>query len=261
MSEFKDRAFAVRVPKISGTDVPDDLRAELSSGNRQGGFDWRRAGWERWLTLPGVPGLLDCLGSRSDGRVDRSVVTRLVREHLPSNPELAFVAVMVWGYGNAGYGPFRTYRQLTQTNAPGSGVDDTVRASLVRSVEVLHDDGPEAAFFFMNNRRAGKIPHLGPAFFTKWLSFAAEADESLAGSVPIFDELVRSWLSGATGDTWRIDRTGHYRAYLGILDRWGAGEHSRVDVEEAIFGLARPHAMGAQESMGREPESDLVTTD
>lgn len=239
LAEYHRMAHELPAVAIDLPPIPEALTAELKLNRRQGGFAWDPTGWNRWLPFEGVAAMLDELGPL----VDRAGVTEVVRRHYRDRPELAYIAVMVWGYGKAGYGPFRTYRQLTGETKPGQGVSDLARRSLRVSAAAVIEQGPEAAYYLLNNRPT-KIPHLGSAFFTKWLSFVAETDKKRAGTVPILDALVRRWIVEATGLTLRLDRTNYYGAYLQLLDHWGQGALSRVRLEEAIFRLARPEAQG-----------------
>lgn len=81
----------------------------------QRGIPWSATRWRR--SLPEYDHLYDWLPEP----LDRSAVQRYVDEHAEADPAAAFVATMVWGFGNVGYGPFRTRRILE------SGPDVSVR--------------------------------------------------------------------------------------------------------------------------------------
>ncbi|MEU6094165.1 hypothetical protein [Streptomyces sp. NPDC047079] len=83
----------------------------------------------------------------------------------------AFVATQVWGYGDRGYGPFRTGQVLAQPDA------DVVIAD---AVSLLRYQGPVAAYEKLNTADG-----LGPAFFTKYLYFAALALPKVTGLCPL----------------------------------------------------------------------------
>lgn len=90
----------------------------------------------------------------------------------------------------------------------------------------------------MNN--AGRIKHLGSAFFTKWLYFgSALTSPDDPNAAPILDKQVQDWLKQHAGVTLDIRRTEAYQRYVDALTAWGE-HHGRtpVQVEKAIFGLA-----------------------
>jgi hypothetical protein len=132
-------------------------------------------------------------------------------------------AAYTWGYGTTGYGG-RRFAQI----AAREGVEDT----LAQAVAALDADGAAAAYHRL--RRA--IKGLGPAFYTKFLYFAATSDTP--GPAPVILDArvaaslreVTSGLTGAAGTphaedlatwlwrgpTWTTHR---YEAYLDLADR------------------------------------------
>jgi hypothetical protein len=85
----------------------------------------------------------------------------------------AFVTAMIWGYGDESYGSTRVCWVLTgvgDASARGAPVRPDVPGLLESAARIVHD-GPVEGFRHMNN--AGRIKHLGSAFFTKWLYFAS----------------------------------------------------------------------------------------
>lgn len=74
-----------------------------------------------------------------------------------------------WGMGTTGYG-----RHRWDVIAEDTSRSD-IETNLGTAVALLDDDaetGTLAAYFHLNNRSAGRIGNLGPAFFTKFLYFA-----------------------------------------------------------------------------------------
>jgi hypothetical protein len=81
--------------------------------------------------------------------------------------ERAFVAVMAWGYGSIGYGPFRTRNVLAKT----------LRTSdrLAAVARTLTEDGAVAAYERLATNADCRLRGFGPAFGTKYLVAAARA--------------------------------------------------------------------------------------
>jgi hypothetical protein len=94
-------------------------------------------------------------------------------------------------------------------------------------------------FRYLNNYSRGRIKHLGPAFFTKWLYAAtARGVHDYHKAAPVLDDRVLRWVNSHTNLTLRHWRTDDYAAYLDALTVWGASvkpARAAVGVEEAIF--------------------------
>jgi len=194
---------------------------------------WHR---ERWASrLRGLPDS-DSFLDEIPPLVDRATISKVVLDaHDSGRTDLAFVAAMIWGYGPAGYGPFRTDRVLRGDGQAG------VLTKLDEAAAIARNEGAVAGFYAMNNA-PGRVRYLGPAFFTKWLYFTT-ATEGPDGSTaaPILDLRVQRWLARHAGISLRLDRTRDYARYLQLLDAWGkrpGGVLSRATVERAIFSLA-----------------------
>lgn len=205
----------------------------------QQAFLWLPAGWREALhDCPAVLAQLDKLPAR----INRNDVCSVVTENLERDDALsAFVPAMIWGYGDVGYGPDRVRWVLTGIKTKAaykSAVDSDVALKLKDAVRIVRGDGPVAGFRHMNN--AGRIKHLGPAFFTKWLYFAsATSGSDDANAAPILDKRVKEWLTEHADVTLDINKTVDYQRYVDLLREWGSPYGwTPVQVEKAIFGLA-----------------------
>lgn len=219
--------------------IPECLADALGDGSSppppQEGMGWKRESWAQRLSA--VPGIDDFLGLLPS-TVDRATILSSVREADDAGrTDLAFVAAMIWGYGTSGYGPYRTARVLTSGT---DTVDATVLERLRSGTRAARDGSALAGFYAMNNR-PGRVPHLGPAFFTKWLYFTtATAGPDSADATPVLDKRVRDWIATNAEVGLRLDKTWGYHRYLQLLDAWAvrpAGTLSRATVERAIFSL------------------------
>ena len=213
----------------------------------QPGIPWPRDRWKK--DFPEHGELLDSLPDL----LDREGVRRVAKDaHLdPNHAVAAFVVVMLWGFGNVGYGPFRTRRILDDT--PDS-------AGRLHAVAVaLHDEGAEAAYRLFE--RDAKLKWLGPAFGTKFLYFAQPR-----GTDPqslIHDALVSAWLAREAGINLPslLWDTASYTTYLGLIRHW-ADEIGcdPEDIEYAIFQTMADER-GSQwangDASGEVPEPDL----
>ncbi len=84
--------------------------------------------------------------------------------------ETFLLLVNAWGFGSSGYGPWRTQQVLDS---------ERFFPSARRALEILHSDSSDAAlsaYFHLNNKAHGRVPWWGPAFFTKFLTFADPAN-------------------------------------------------------------------------------------
>jgi hypothetical protein len=219
--------------------MPQELSAHLAEGVEQRGFNWRRESWKAALhdDLPSVE-LLHRLGERVDRETTRAVV---LGELANGRVVPAFVAAMVWGYGDRGYGPERVRWVLTGVRGKASAaaaISADVREKLTTGAEVARQRGPVEGFRWMNN--TGKIAYLGGPFFTKWLYFTTAAkgiDDPNAA--PILDAQVGKWLRSQGLASLRVGNTADYEQYLKLLKGWGQQSGcAPAQIEAGIFHLA-----------------------
>ncbi|MGW1164808.1 8-oxoguanine DNA glycosylase OGG fold protein [Streptomyces sp. NPDC002550] len=125
-----------------------------------------------WMALAPWPATFaDRMTIRSADVSRADVVAAVTAASQAENWREAFVATQVWGYGDRGYGPFRTRQVLAQPDA------DVVIAD---AVSLLRYEGPTAAYEKLNT-----VDGLGPAFLTKYLYFAALALPKVTGLRPL----------------------------------------------------------------------------
>jgi hypothetical protein len=135
--------------------VPDDVGRVVggwrSAGSpAQDGIAWTRQRWIDQFTqfAPALTMLPD--------RLDRSVIRDACRRAAASavEAEQAFLAVMAWGYGRVGYGPYRVRRLFDV--APDAG------AHLQAAAGVLAEQGPVAAYARLGDHGVARLAGLGP---------------------------------------------------------------------------------------------------
>lgn len=148
--------------------VPADIAVQVQEWKilgkpRHGGIDWNLASWvkefhehEEFLTQ---------LKKKNLGLLDRNTVRGVVRDCLGKGDlEVAFLAVMIWGFGFRGYGRFRS-NKIIEDKAFKSSLEKTVEAlnegDVISAYEHLIENGPDG---------------LGCAFGSKFLYFAAPKD-------------------------------------------------------------------------------------
>ncbi|MEG3614647.1 hypothetical protein [Isoptericola haloaureus] len=194
--------------------------------------------WARWLDgIDGAEAGLEVLPRE----LDRAQMCRLAEMLLGSDQVVgAFVVTMVWGHGDTGYGPFRTRQALTGQEKPqGFALSTGVVERLTESVAIARRNGPVEGFRYLANDSRGRIKHLGPAFFTKWLYAAtARGVHDREGAAPVLDDRVLTWVNSHTDLALRPWRTDDYAAYIEALTAWGANaqpSRTAVGVEGAIF--------------------------
>jgi hypothetical protein len=149
---------------------------------RQGGIDWNLASWvkefqehEEFLTQ---------LKKKNLGLLDRNTVRGVVRDCLGKGDlEVAFLVVMIWGFGFRGYGRFRSNKIIE---------DKAFKSSLGKTVEALNEGDVISAYeHLIENGPDG----LGCAFGSKFLYFAAAKD--LKNYPLIIDSLVAIAINNA----------------------------------------------------------------
>lgn len=205
-------------------------------------FSYSRASWARWLGH--IDGMLDFLNDLP-ATLNRESVALEVERTLEGFPAGAFTTAMIWGYGGAGYGPYRTAYILTRSREQGgSPLSKDNVAQLTSAAQIAQQSGAEAGYRYLNNT-PGKLPGLGPAFFTKWLYFVTtDEGRNLARTAPILDRLVIRWLDTEASIKITPSQTSDYSRYIDVLRDWGADfDLTPADVEERIFRLIRGDGM------------------
>ena len=139
----------------------------------QRGFDWS-ASRDNWkLYFAKESNHISALNTE----IDRAEVRRVMESDKHTIRE-KFITVMIWGYGNRGYGPYRVGQMLGQAHSE----------SVLTQVYLMCQQGDsKRAYEFMSRNR---LPQLSPAFGTKFLSFCSSRDKA----APIYDALVAQWI-------------------------------------------------------------------
>ena len=135
--------------------------------------------------------------------IDRQFLWKLSSSSAPA--QVAFLAVMIWGYGDIGYGPYRV-RQMFESE----GFEQSLE--LVKAL--CHKGETLEAYKALKDSR---IRQLGPSFGSKVLTFFHEPQSA----PPIMDSIVADWLKKHAPDlhwvrkvnaeTWNLST---YESYL-----------------------------------------------
>jgi hypothetical protein len=119
--------------------------------------------------------------------ITRNDVFRLVKEgKTVESAERAFVAVMLWGYGQTGYGPHRVY-EMKSSRPEGLG-------QYMLGIVNAAGDSPIGAYEYMAKNWARK---LGPSYASKVAYFVTDGEGS-----PILDSLVGRWIYNHHDRKW-----------------------------------------------------------
>jgi hypothetical protein len=135
---------------------------------------------------------------------------RAVCESMENSITEKFLTVMIWGFGDRGYGSYRASRMLSQENTVGS---------LMQVYELCVNREPKEAYKFLSLNR---IYMLGPSYGTKFISFCVPRDVG----APIFDSLLSKWTSefayrefrevGTSSDRWNLSTYSRYWDWVKI---------------------------------------------
>lgn len=177
----------------------------------------------------------------------------------------AFVVTMMWGYGRAGYGPYRTRLVLEQSDAVASR--GTVAPRTIAALESgaalgseTLEDAARKGFWHYNNTKSDKesgvaganLKNFGPAFFTKWLSaVSANGDPNSPKALPILDAVIEGWWQANVEAGFNARKTDDYVAYVTQLAKWrdvlrhDYPDLSLIRIEEAIFETVQRGPAGA----------------
>jgi hypothetical protein len=174
--------------------------------------------------------------------IDRGIVRDICAS--ASNTVLEkFLATMIWGYSDRGYGAFRVSKMLLQSDA---------KDILSQVIELSNNSRPIEAYAFL---KANRIFNLGPSYASKFITFNTPRNVS----APILDSLIVRWLSEFASEefaglnlsctTWN---TKTYTAYCDWI-----GHHANSasclpdDVELILFRLAEERYAKASSWLGK----------
>jgi 8-oxoguanine DNA glycosylase-like protein len=130
--------------------------------------------------------------------ISRSDLFRVASQWRAGNRPVSdlFVLIMAWGYGNVGYGRYRT-RLMLYTD----GVNEKLEQALesLRSPDVATLGELRSAYRSLSWGGACRLRGLGPAFFTKLLHFAGYRANQAGVQPLILDARVARALPSAGG--------------------------------------------------------------
>ena len=147
---------------------------KASGSPKQEGFNWTssRSNW-----IEAFPEESKFISSLPD-EIDREAVRGICDSRKYSIRE-KFLAVMVWGYGDRGYGPYRVSKMLSQ--------DDSEKV-LKTVYDIAHAKKPKLAYAHLMENR---INTLGPSYGSKFITFCTPREVS----APIYDSLIALWIN------------------------------------------------------------------
>ncbi|WP_184739362.1 hypothetical protein [Arthrobacter sp. AZCC_0090] len=220
--------------------MPDDLRTrfenwEAKARPSQAPFEWKKTNWQRYL---GSASILEALPNP----IDRAGVLESFKFiHNPASALVAYIASYLWGYARTGFGPYRAERVIRLNTDPESGKH--FAADLHTLAGIAMNDGGNAAFEHIVDRRRGDrdfFKQWGPAFATKFISFATKASDKVA-TTPILDSIVARWFGNHFTEIGPLWLTWHsadsYRRYTEGMAEWARDLSIEPEqVEQLIFG-------------------------
>ena len=218
--------------------IPDAVRQVVSRWKVEGTLPQREIAWPRQRWADKFPDFQQTIDAFPD-KLSRAAVRDQCIEAGSSAEaaQRAFLAVMAWGFGNVGYGPYRTAKILADT--PDAGT------RLRQAAEVVADGGMLDGYASLADRHRNRLTGLGPAFGTKYLHFC-----SPEGRPPalILDRLVADWLVHNAAVSmnpipWSL-RT--YQRYIDLMVGWAAELGIEPDQLEACLFTAQARRTRSQ---------------
>jgi hypothetical protein len=219
--------------------VPDDLQRRFEKWDSKGRppqtpFGWKKRNWQKYLgdysVLESLPNPID-----REGVLDSF---KLIRD--PDSALDAYIASYLWGYAGTGFGPYRAARVIRVNTDREEGRD--FAAELHTLAEIAMTGGGNEAFEHvvdLRQRDRKFFAWWGPAFATKYISFATKASRQVA-TTPIMDSIVAGWFrkhSKDAGPLWlNWNSAGSYRRYTSCMAEWA--EELGIEpeqVEQLIF--------------------------
>lgn len=177
----------------------------LADSIPQEAFDWSRSrsNWQR--DIPGCSKFI----SNLPNELDRSYLRNLIPNLNVSLME-KFLAVMIWGYGDLGYGSYRVNKMFNSL-----GVNEKIS----QVFDMCQKGKPLEAYEFLSKNR---ITQLGPAFGTKLISFFTPR-EIVA---PIYDSFIWKWMNqyanevfngaSSSSEVWNLKTYSHYLNWMSL---------------------------------------------
>ena len=141
-------------------------------------------------------------------RISRTDVFETLSSNDPQRFRNTYVKALAWGYGDAGYGPYRT--TVIEENSGG----------INKYMQQLHEAAAKGWTSGYEYLVDNSISDLGPAFATKLLYFCSRKDDR----APILDSVISKWLwrFGVANDTDYVNSTRfnieQYELYVNFID-------------------------------------------
>lgn len=214
-------------------DLPDDLRRRFQQWDANGrpaqdAFDWEKKNWQKYLgdynVLESLPNPIDRPG----------VLEKFKLVNDPDSALDAYIASYLWGYAKAGFGPYRAERVIRLNTDLKNGKN--FANDLLTLAHTAMTDGGTAAFqHVVDKRQADRkfFAQWGPAFATKFISFATKTSTQVA-TTPILDSIVVGWVSKhckEIGPLWlNWYSAGSYCRYTDCMTEWA--EELCIEPEE-----------------------------
>jgi len=190
---------------------------------------------DKYADQPWWPTALDDLPA-APSRLGYQWITRrdvftLAADKSPIGRVRLLLASYIWGTGDSAFLVGRRVRTFTRTPL----VDVGARLDAAR---LLETDGPVAAYDSLVRGNRNHIAFLGPAFFTKYLYFAAGETPDIDPPPLILDRLVARGLS-AGFDEWSLRASGWpaatYGRYLQFAAEQAAATGTPAGFELSLF--------------------------
>ena len=165
----------------------------------QEGFDWSSSR-DSWIeAFPRSSKFI----SELPIEIDRGVVREKCNSERLKIRE-KFLSVMIWGYGDRGYGPYRVTQMLNQENS---------EEILTQVFEKCQEGDPTGADDFL---RSNRIRILGPSYGSKFITFCTPREIG----APIYDSLISMWIRkyaereffgvSTSSETWNLKAYSRY---------------------------------------------------
>ena len=219
--------------------VPEPLRELVAHWRSAGSPTQPAMAWprDRWIEdFPDHAAVLRGLPDALDRQAVRAACADAANN--ATSAEAAFVAVMAWGFGNVGYGRYRTRSILNDPRGANE--------RLLAVARTLAESGPLPAYDRFSRGADCRLPGLGPAFGTKYLFFCQAPGQNVTAL--IFDALMSKGLRRlAERDLdpvpWSV-RT--YTEYLDLMHGWASSLGCLPDELEFCIFQAIATAQGNQ---------------
>lgn len=219
--------------------APVRLRAHLDTRSRETyvldhGFTATQIG-TGWWRDQGIELAFPSIDDDGTQRLTRADLFTMANDVKDDEDLLVFLwHVVAWGSGNS-------RRQNLQRIRNARARPEVLR----RAFDAAREDGARHGYSTLVRSGGGVIPHLGPAFFSKFLYFAAPTNCLILDARVARSLYADGWNisprakspDGPFSYNWYTDT---YVSYCDLLQRWAGELHTEPDmIERALFDLGR----------------------